>query len=438
MQYDLIFEAGGARSIVFTGAMQELEEHGHTFDRLIGTSAGGIAALLFAAGYHSNEAMEILYNSQTQETTFANFLSEPDLLSPQQLRDGALRTLLREIDLSMVPNFVEEQFDSALLLALTQAKGLRPLLSFLERGYWYSDLPFQNWIISLLDRGTFRGRARNFSSMTLEEFYQATEVELSLIASDVTEGRVIILNHRTAPDCPLLMALRMTAGLPLLWPEIVWLDAWGTYTGEDISGHVIVDGEVLSPFPIELLLSDRPEVTAWIGAKKHPHVLGLLIDETLPFPGAPPLDMDKNINALRQLPTISSVLRTIDSVVTTRSKMTINAVEQHIVRLPTRGYQMLEFKMSRARFDALVTAGRKAMQRYFAEKMPALLSGDPLVNGTSALAYINDSATQQLSQIIYHYHINTGGGPYIEGNVQAGGDFIGRDRTSISDKDPNQ
>jgi hypothetical protein len=48
-----------------------------------------------------------------------------------------------------------------------------------------------------------------------------------------------------------------------------------------------------------------------------------------------------------------------------------------------------------------------------------------LINGTNAIGFINNSATQQISQIIYN--INTGGGAYIEGNVQAGGNFIGRD-----------
>jgi predicted acylesterase/phospholipase RssA len=214
---------------------------------------------------------------------------------------------------------------------------------------------------------------------------------------------------------------------------MVWKDRWGAYAGKNISGHVILDGEVLSPFPIELLLSDRPDVIAWVGEKKQPHVLGLLIDESLPVPEAPPLEVDANLTALGRLPAIFSLLRTVDAVVKTRSKMTIHSVEQHIVRLPTRGYGMLEFNMSKARFEALVAAGRKAMQRYFDETMPALLSDDPLINGANAIGFINDSATQQISQIIYN--INTGGGAYIEGNVHAGGNFIGRDQTDGEKKE---
>ena len=48
MQYDLVFEGGGAKGIVFVGAMEAFEAAGHTVRRLIGTSAGAINAVLLA------------------------------------------------------------------------------------------------------------------------------------------------------------------------------------------------------------------------------------------------------------------------------------------------------------------------------------------------------------------------------------------------------
>ena len=45
-----------------------------------------------------------------------------------------------------------------------------------------------------------------------------------------------------------------------------------------------VDGGVLSNFPIELFISDEPQVTKLMGAKQDALVLGLLIDESLPVP----------------------------------------------------------------------------------------------------------------------------------------------------------
>ncbi len=69
--------------------------------------------------------------------------------------------------------------------------------------------------------------------MTLAEFHRATRVDLSLTASDVTNGRLHILNHRTAPDVPVVWAARMSMSVPLLWQEVVWREAWGGYRFSD-------------------------------------------------------------------------------------------------------------------------------------------------------------------------------------------------------------
>jgi len=55
MEFDLVFEGGGAKGLAFVGALQALERQGHTARRVIGTSAGSITALLVAAGYSADE-----------------------------------------------------------------------------------------------------------------------------------------------------------------------------------------------------------------------------------------------------------------------------------------------------------------------------------------------------------------------------------------------
>ena len=60
MKIDMVFEGGGAKGMVFIGAMKELENRGHTPGRLVGTSAGAITAALLAAGYSADEMQEAL------------------------------------------------------------------------------------------------------------------------------------------------------------------------------------------------------------------------------------------------------------------------------------------------------------------------------------------------------------------------------------------
>ena len=69
-----------------------------------------------------------------------------------------------------------------------------------------------------------------------------------------------MLNHRTAPGVPLAWAVRMSMSIPLIWREVVWQEAWGTYMGRSKTGNVIVDGGVLPNFPIRLIADSVPEI----------------------------------------------------------------------------------------------------------------------------------------------------------------------------------
>src|SRR5207237_5395416 len=112
------------------------------------------------------------------------------------------------------------------------------------------------WLSRKLESDPWKDGKRAFSRMTLEQFFAATGVELSVVASDTTDESILVLNHRTAPDCPIVWAVRMSMSIPLVWDEVIWQSGWGTYLGNDIAGHAIVDGGLLSNFPIELFISD--------------------------------------------------------------------------------------------------------------------------------------------------------------------------------------
>ena len=96
----------------------------------------------------------------------------------------------------------------------------------------------------------------------MSEFQAETKSDLSVVASDTTDQEMLILNHRTAPDCPVAWAVRMSMSIPFVWQEVRWQPEWGTYRNKDISGNTIVDGGVLSNFPIDFLTSQDDEIKA--------------------------------------------------------------------------------------------------------------------------------------------------------------------------------
>ena len=209
---------------------------------------------------------------------------------------------------------------------------------------------------------------------TLAEFHEKTQSDLSVVTADTYGQEMLVLNHHTAPKCPLAWAVRMSMSIPFVWQEVRWQAEWGRYRNKDITGHTIVDGGTLSNFPIYLVASSDPEVMKVMGGTDPNTVpnLGLLIDETLEVEGAPPRETPKGTNEIKgelldhvsHLRTIGRIRQLIDTITTAYDRNAIEAHKEEICRLPAKGYGTTEFDMSDARRDALINAGQKAMKEY--------------------------------------------------------------------------
>jgi predicted acylesterase/phospholipase RssA len=111
MQFDLVFEGGGAKGAAFAGAMEVFVELGHTAGRVMGTSAGAITATLTAAGYSAAEMLAALTEKIGGKSAFADFLGEPKSFSKEEIRDSTFRRLLRDVNLTLVPDALETHLD---------------------------------------------------------------------------------------------------------------------------------------------------------------------------------------------------------------------------------------------------------------------------------------------------------------------------------------
>jgi NTE family protein len=363
MKYDLVFEGGGAKGFVFVGALEELYRRDHTHGRLLGTSAGAIAAVLIAAGYTPEKMLDALNEKEDGHSVFNGFMGEPEPFTKAEIRQSATRAVLTGIDLKFVPGFLEGPLDDALAKWLADNPRSRHFVSFVERGGWYSAERFVTWLQAKLDVDPSTGKPRAWSALTLKQFFEVTRTELSVVGADTSGGRLLVLNHRTAPDCPVVWAVRMSMSIPLLWDEVVWQAGWGAYLGTPMAGHTIVDGGTLSNFPIELFISDEPHVVKLMGPRQQDAVLGLLIDETLPVPAPKGLLVDVNIDP-KELKTVRRLKALVDTMTGAHDKMVIEEYADLVVHLPAGGYGTTEFDMSDARRNALVVAGREAMRTY--------------------------------------------------------------------------
>jgi predicted acylesterase/phospholipase RssA len=168
----------------------------------------------------------------------------------------------------------------------------------------------------------------------------------------------------------------MSMSIPLLWQEVVWESSWGKYRSQDITEHSIVDGGVLSNFPIELFLSNLPSITALMGPKSSNNVLGMLIDETLDVEGAATAQNSHGRIDILQLKTVQRIGGLVSTMLEAHDKSVITTFENLVVRLPAKGYGTTEFDMSDERRELLIAAGRKAMKDYFdgQSQTPAIMA----------------------------------------------------------------
>lgn len=211
MKADAVFEGGGVKGIAFIGALQVMEEHGYTWEKLAGTSAGSIVAALLCAGYTSRELKPIF-----EELDYLHFLQRKGLgrlpligpLFELMVHEGIFRADRLEL-------FVE---------GLLLRKGIRT----------FGDLP--------------AGKLR-------------------IVASDVTAGKMLVLpddlpQYDIVPEeFPVARAVRMSASIPFFFQPAV--------LRSDSKVHYIVDGALLSNYPVWLF--DVPGKPQWptIGFRLH-------------------------------------------------------------------------------------------------------------------------------------------------------------------------
>jgi NTE family protein len=360
-EFDAVFEGGGAKGTVFLGALEVLHEQGGTLQRVVGTSAGAITAALCAAGYTTAElreaVLERLPDGKPRFSSFMDIPAETDF-TPEEIENSLSMRVLREIDVPFIPGWLESTFDKRLLSTLLNHRIYSRIFSFTEAGGYYSGHTFRAWLEEKLQKKGI------VPSDTLQGFHQKTGSDLSVVASDTSDVEMLVLNHRTAPNVPVSWAVRMSMSIPFVWQEVVWQEPWGLYRGRRKTGNTIVDGGVLSNFPIRLVATMDDEVREIMG-DTDPRAagnLGLMIDESLSVAGQP--DTRTTPTGISSLRTIQRLSRLVDTMMGAKDNELIRRFANEICRLPAKGYGTLEFDMQGKRLDDLIQAGRDAMTNF--------------------------------------------------------------------------
>lgn len=213
--------------------------------------------------YHflKNKLFEIKLNKQTNNMS-DNFFEQPDVLS---FSGGAYKTMVflgalhqltfsKQLDLNKVETL--QGASAGAIIALGLVCGLSPSTMM----YYYSSTnlmtevrkDFQRkFFENIIFEGTFKGFTQGNAvlkklsqilksqvyywqdDMTFEELYKETNQKLVITATNITKRKLIHFSHENYPKLPVLLAIRMSVGIPI---------AFEAYQFEE--KDYVVDGDI--------------------------------------------------------------------------------------------------------------------------------------------------------------------------------------------------
>jgi len=189
---------------------------------------------------------------------------------------------------------------------------------------------------------------RDLEDATMQQLYEATGVDLNVVATDITRKELLVLNHRTAPDVPVTSAVRMSLNIPMLWETVIWRESWGPYMGVKIAGNEIVDGATLNNFPLPYILSKEiPFYDQIMGnVNINPNSIGFLLDEEQAF-GYPTNKTDKSsfLDFLFSSPLYKNMNGVFLTMLTAHDRLIVKANKDRVIKIPVKEIADVEFDL---------------------------------------------------------------------------------------------
>lgn len=277
---DGVFSGGGIKGFALIGAYKKIEEKGFMFRRVAGTSAGSVIAAFIAAGYTSDEISSIM-----SKLNMKDFLDERTQWLP---------------------------FHLAKWLFLYWRLGL------------YKGEMLEQWI------------AEQLAKKGVKVFADLEPNSLRVIASDLSLGKMVVLpddltEYGIDPQTfSVAKAIRASCSIPYFFEPVQLRSAHGT--------SIIVDGGVLSNFPMWLFANEEKYARPVIGVK--------LSAESVEY------EKNKITNAIQMFNALFETMRNAHD-----SRYISKSHAKNIIFIPTTGTLATEFSIDEKSREKLILTG---------------------------------------------------------------------------------
>jgi NTE family protein len=231
---DLVFEGGGVKGIGLAGAFGYLDEQGFKPQRVAGTSAGAITAALVAAGYSGEELRSLVL----EKMKFKSF------------EDGGHWPWSHALELRAHKGLHPGKYFESWMRERLEEKGVTK----------FGQLRLAN-----AEGGDGGGGGGGDGGGDGGGGGGDAQYRLQVIASDITEQRMLVLPRDAQehlgvdPDeLEIAAAVRMSMSIPIFFDPVVYHDPRNPR-----DEHLIVDGGLLSNFPVWLFDTPAGQVPRW-------------------------------------------------------------------------------------------------------------------------------------------------------------------------------
>lgn len=306
---DLVFEGGGVKAVALIGALSVLEERGFEPQHIAGTSGGAVVAVLLAAGFTAGEMRERLL-----EFDF-----------------GSLRDVGWEDRIPLVST---------------------PLSILKDQGI-YEGEALQGYVRELLEE---KG-VRTFGDLEhpIHANRSRYHCRVQVIVSDITGRRLLVLPQdadrlgiENPGELEVALAVRMSTSIPFFFEPVHFENQ------RSRREHLIVDGGILSNFPVWLFdVEGEPE---W-------PTFGLRLVEPeprSPLAGGAEEDQPQGLNAV-----IDYAKSLIETMLEAHDRLYLEQADfARTICIPTLGVSAMDFDLSRERKVELYESGRAAAEQF--------------------------------------------------------------------------
>ncbi len=322
-----MFEGGGVKGIAFAGAVAAAEQDAGVTEwvNLAGTSAGAIVASLLVAGYTAQDLHAILKAAKYQRFPDCGF--------------GGIK-------LGGVFNAIARMRGAAPGLYFTSW-----LASQLARSRLAQDLGKQTLTFGDVKRTDLPLQPAGMS----DQQYLRAGYRLTVIASGITSGQMLILPEDLPSfqdahgepyeidQFPIVDAVRMSMSYPFLFTPV--------QLRRNDKPYFVVDGGLLSNFPIWLFDSPNPIRPTW-GFRLHP---GSSLAEGVPYREIP--------RPFWELPLAKAMFSAATEAWDRQEQL--QAVGSRTVSIPTLGVATTDFNLSAADAEGLYGSGLSSAHAFF-------------------------------------------------------------------------